>query len=210
MIGEWSLAIGNPFGLFSLNDNPTVTVGVVSALGMNLSAIDDRYYMNMIQTDASINQGNSGGPLVNSVGEMIGINTIIYTTGTSSGSLGVGFAIPVNKVKRIIEELKANGKIDRNYWTGLTVRDIDQGIADYFDLSRARGVIINELVQDSPADEAGLEVYDIITEINGYKINNTDVLLGILQDYKTGDDITFTVLRDGQEQARKMKLMKKT
>jgi serine protease Do len=210
IIGEWSIAIGNPFGLFSLSDHPTVTVGVVSALGMNLSAIDDRYYMNMIQTDASINQGNSGGPLVNSMGEMIGMNTIIFTTNTSTGSLGVGFAIPVNKVRRIIEELKENGRIDRNYWTGLTVRDIDQGIADYFDLSRARGVIINELAKNSPAEEAGLQVYDIITEINGYKIDNTDVLLGILQDYKTGDKITFTIFRDGEKQYKVMQLMRKT
>lgn len=210
MIGEWSIAIGNPFGLFSLTDHPTVTVGVVSALGMNLSSINDRYYMNMIQTDASINQGNSGGPLVNSIGEMIGMNTIIYTAQGSSGNVGVGFSIPINKVKRIVEELKGNGKIDRNYWTGLTVRDIDQGLADYFDLSRVRGVIVNELVNDSPADDAGLQIYDIITEINGYKINNSDILLGILQDYKTGDNITFTVLRDGEEYKKTMNLKKKS
>ena len=209
IIGEWSIAIGNPFGLFSLTDHPTVTVGVISALGMNLSAKDNRYYMNMIQTDASINQGNSGGPLVNSIGEMIGMNTIIYTAG-SSGNVGVGFAIPVNKVKRIVEELKENGRVDRNYWTGLTIRDVDQGLADYFDLSRARGVIINELVNDSPAELAGLQIYDIITEINGYKINNSDVLLGILQDYKTGDDIIFTVIRDGQSYNKTMKLKQKS
>ncbi len=209
MIGEWSIAIGNPFGLFSLTDNPTVTVGVVSAVGMNLSSKDDRYYMNMIQTDASINQGNSGGPLVNSIGEMIGMNTIIYTAQGSTGNVGVGFAIPVNKVNRIVNELQKNGKVDRNYWTGLTVRDVDQGLADYFDLSRARGVIINDLVKNSPADEAGLEVYDIITEINGYKINNSDVLLGILQDYKTGDEITFTILREGKIYDISMKLEQK-
>ena len=84
------------------------------------------------------------------------------------------------------------------------------GLADYFDLSRARGVIINELVNDSPADDAGLQVYDIITELNGYKINNSDVLLGILQDYKTGDNITFTVLRDGETYNKKMKLKQKS
>jgi len=209
MIGEWSIAIGNPFGLFSLTDHPTVTVGVISALGMNLSSKEDRYYMNMIQTDASINQGNSGGPLVNSIGEMIGMNTIIYTAQGSTGNVGVGFAIPINKVKKIVEELKVNGKVDRNYWTGLTVRDIDQGLADYFDLSRARGVIINELVDKSPADDAGLKIYDIITEINGYKIDNSNVLLGILQDYKTEDDITLTVLREGQSYNKTMKLKKK-
>ncbi len=94
IIGEWVIALGNPFGLFELNDKPTVTVGVVSATGMNLGASQDRYYVNMIQTDAAINSGNSGGPLVNSLGELIGINTLIYTAGTSAGNVGVGFAIP--------------------------------------------------------------------------------------------------------------------
>ena len=102
IIGEWAIALGNPFGLFEVNDKPTVTVGVISATGMNLEPINDRYYLNMIQTDAAINGGNSGGPLVNSLGEVIGMNTLIFTAG-SQGSIGLGFAIPINKVKSIIE-----------------------------------------------------------------------------------------------------------
>ena len=109
IIGEWVIAMGNPFGLFEISDKPTVTVGVVSATGMNLNSQDGRYYRGMIQTDASINSGNSGGPLLNSIGEVIGINAVIYTP--NQGSIGLGFAIPINRVKGILAELKKNGKI---------------------------------------------------------------------------------------------------
>ena len=111
IIGEWVIALGNPFGLFELNDKPTVTVGVISATGMNLEPINNRYYLNMLQTDAAINGGNSGGPLVNSLGEVIGMNTLIFTGGSGAqGNIGLGFAIPINKVKRIIDELKEQRK----------------------------------------------------------------------------------------------------
>jgi serine protease Do len=106
IIGEWVIALGNPFGLFELNDRPT---------GMNLEPINDRYYLNMIQTDAAINGGNSGGALVNSVGEVIGMNTLIFTANGVQGNIGLGFAIPINKVKRIVTELKSKGKIDRDF-----------------------------------------------------------------------------------------------
>lgn len=208
MIGEWAVAIGNPFGLFSMTDNPTVTVGVVSALGMNLSPLEGRYYMNMIQTDASINQGNSGGPLVNSIGQMIGMNTIIYTAQGSAGNVGVGFAIPVNKVKKIVEELKTTGTFDRNYWTGLRIQDIDQNIAQYFDLNRARGVLVREVEDGSPGAEADIEEYDIIIEINGLRVDNTEVLLGLLKEYKANEFVKFTILRDGEKLTKRMKLEK--
>ena len=117
MPGEWVIALGNPFGLFNVNDKPTVTVGVISATGMNLGMANDRYYVNMIQTDAAINSGNSGGPLVNAIGELIGMNTLIYTAQGSSGNVGVGFAIPVNKIKKVVDELKKKGKVDRDFWT---------------------------------------------------------------------------------------------
>ena len=116
---------------FELNDKPTVTVGVISATGMNLDAINDRYYLNMIQTDAAINGGNSGGPLVNSIGEVIGMNTLIFTAGGNNGSIGLGFAIPINKVKKIIEELKKYGSIDRNFEIGMRIQSIDEGVAAY-------------------------------------------------------------------------------
>jgi len=105
MIGEWVIALGNPFGLFEINDKPTVTVGVISATGMNLEPLNNRYYLNMLQTDAAINGGNSGGPLVNSIGEVIGMNTLIYTAGGSEGNIGLSFAIPINKIKRIVTGL---------------------------------------------------------------------------------------------------------
>ncbi|MCK5457097.1 MAG: trypsin-like peptidase domain-containing protein, partial [Melioribacteraceae bacterium] len=104
LIGEWVIALGNPFGLFDISDKPTVTVGVVSATNMNLTPVENRYYLDMIQTDASINRGNSGGPLVNSIGELIGMNTVIFTAVGSSGNVGVGFAIPANKLQKIIKE----------------------------------------------------------------------------------------------------------
>ena len=123
MIGEWVIAFGNPFGLFTLNDKPTVTVGVISSTGMNLEPLDNRYYLDMIQTDAAINGGNSGGPLANSVGEVIGMNTLIYTNG-GTGNIGLGFAIPSNKIKKIVGQLKQNGKVDRNFDIGLNIQDI--------------------------------------------------------------------------------------
>src|SRR5690606_39227400 len=123
IIGEWVIALGNPFGLFELNDKPTVTVGVISATGMNLEPLNNRYYLNMIQTDAAINGGNSGGPLVNSLGEAIGMNTLIFTGGTgSTGNIGLGFAIPINKIKRIVTELKENGSINRDFDIGLRIQ----------------------------------------------------------------------------------------
>lgn len=206
VIGEWAIAVGNPFGLFSISEKPTVTVGVISATGMNLSPVDNRYYLNMIQTDASINQGNSGGPLVNSVGEVIGMNTIIYTANGSGGSIGIGFAIPINKIKKIVEELKRFGKIDRNFWTGLRIQNVDKGIAEYFGLKRSYGVLVKEIIRNSPAQKAGFQVYDVITEVNNVKVDNSNTLIGLLQDYKTGDVVDITIIRDGKKLIKKMKL----
>lgn len=210
IIGEWVITLGNPFGLFELNDKPTVTVGVISATGMNLGASQDRYYVNMIQTDAAINSGNSGGPLVNSLGELIGINTLIYTAGTSAGNVGVGFAIPINKVQKIISELKRSGNVDRDFWTGLSIQTITKDIAEYYDLSSNRGVIITEIEKGSPADKAGLEVADIITDLDDYRINNRDTLIGILQEFMSGEKIELTILRNDKILRKQMTLEKRT
>ncbi len=143
IIGEWVIAFGNPFGLFEVNQKPTVTVGVVSSTGMKLSSGENRYYRNMIQTDAAINSGNSGGPLVNSVGEVIGMNTLIYTGNQfNSGNIGLGFAIPINKVKKIADDIRKHGTIDRNYWIGLRIQNIDNNIAQYYKLKNTAGVIV--------------------------------------------------------------------
>lgn len=210
LIGEWVIAFGNPFGLFDINEQPTVTVGVISAKGMNLGVSNNRYYVNMLQTDAAINSGNSGGPLVNAFGELIGMNTLIYTTQGSSGNIGVGFAIPVNKLNRIINELKRNGKVDRDFWTGLSIQTIDQNIAKAYNLKSSRGVIITKVDNNSPAQKAGLEVYDIIVGINKYRINDENTLIGLLQqEFRAGDIIDFKIIRDNKQLTKTMKLEKR-
>lgn len=206
IIGEWVIALGNPFGLFELNDKPTVTVGVISATGMNLEPINDRYYLNMIQTDAAINAGNSGGALVNSIGQVIGMNTLIYTAGGVQGNIGLGFAIPVNKIKRIVTELKQSGKIDRDFQIGMSIQSIDSGIANYYNLKSSKGVIVTKIVPNTPADLAGLKPGDIITEIEGYKINDEKTIFGVFQEFRTGQEITVKIVRDNSELFRKMKL----
>lgn len=207
LIGEWVIALGNPFGLFELNDKPTVTVGVISAVGMNLGVISERYYLNMIQTDASINTGNSGGPLVNSLGEMIGMNTLIWTEG--AGSVGVGFAIPINTIKKIVSELKDNGVIKRDFWTGISIHSIDAGIAKYYDLGSAFGVIITKVERNSPAEKAGLETGDIILEVDDIKINNEDTIVYIFHQARTNDILKLKILRDKKTLIKNLKLESK-
>ena len=206
IIGEWVIALGNPFGLFELNDKPTVTVGVISATGMNLEPINDRYHLNMIQTDAAINGGNSGGALVNSIGQVIGMNTLIYTAGGVQGNIGLGFAIPIDKVKRIVTELKTNGKIDRDFQIGMSIQSIDAGIMRYYDLKSNKGVIITKVLPNTPAENAGLKSGDIITEIDGYKISNEQTIFGVFQEFRAGQEIEVKIIRENSELTKKMKL----
>ncbi|HLF14937.1 MAG TPA: trypsin-like peptidase domain-containing protein [Bacteroidota bacterium] len=194
LIGEWVIALGNPFGLFEISDKPTVTVGVVSATGMNLQAGGDRYYRNMIQTDASINSGNSGGPLVNTLGEVIGVNAVIFTP--NQGSIGLGFAIPINKVKKVVEELRVKGKIERNFWTGLKVQTVDARVARYFDLAKAEGVIISEVQAGSPGAAAKLKPGDIILETNDEPVKDEETLIAILSEKRAGDVLKLKILRE--------------
>jgi serine protease Do len=196
IIGEWVIALGNPFGLFEINDKPTVTVGVISAEGMNLEPLDNRYYLNMIQTDAAINAGNSGGPLVNSLGEVIGMNTLIYTANGSQGNIGLSFAIPINKVKRIITELKEHGKINRNFDVGLGVQTVDESLAKAYGLPSTRGVIVTQVVSGSPADKCGIKVRDIIIQVDNYHINNQETLISVFQEFRAGQKVTIKLLRD--------------
>jgi serine protease Do len=196
IIGEWVITFGNPFGLFENIDKPIVTVGVVSAKGMNLNVDENRSYRGLIQTDAVINAGNSGGPLVNSAGEVIGINTLIYTAGVSQAYIGYGFAIPINRVKSIVDELQKKGKVERNFWTGMEVNIVDQRIAKYFGLKNAEGVIISDIKKNSPAEKASLKVGDIILEINGEKIQTEETIISIINDAKAGDVLALKVYRD--------------
>ena len=208
IIGEWVIALGNPFGLFELNDKPTVTVGVISATGMNLEPINNRYYTNMLQTDAAINGGNSGGPLLNSIGEVIGMNTLIYTAGGVQGNIGLGFAIPINKVKNIIKELKAHGKIDRDFNIGMRVQALDDDLARYYKLSTSKGVMINQIIDNTPADKAGLKSGDIILKIDDFTITNEQNLISVFQEFRTGQTIKIKVLRDSKDLTLKMTLEK--
>ncbi len=210
MIGEWVIALGNPFGLFDNIDKPIVTVGVISSKGMNLSVDNNRSYRGLIQTDAVINSGNSGGPLVNSLGEVIGINTLIYTGGVSQAYIGYGFALPVNKVKSIIEELQRKGRVERNFWTGMEIRPVDVQIARYFGLKQAQGVIVSEIKKNSPADRAGVQVADIIVEINGERIVNEDRLVSIMQDSRAGDVWRMKIYRDKKIVDVELKLEKQS
>ncbi|HTY11002.1 MAG TPA: trypsin-like peptidase domain-containing protein [Bacteroidota bacterium] len=210
MIGEWAVAFGNPFGLFENIDKPIVTVGVVSAKGMNLNVEDNRSYRGLIQTDAVINAGNSGGPLVNSAGEVIGINTLIYTAGVSQAYIGYGFAIPINRVKSIVDELQKKGKVERNFWTGMEVNIVDQRIAKYFGLKTAEGVIISDIKKNSPAEKAELKVGDIILEINGEKIQNEETIISIINDAKAGDVLSLKIYRDKKTFDANLTLEKRT
>jgi serine protease Do len=207
IIGEWAIALGNPFGLFSNNDQPTATVGVVSAVNRDFSRTSEgRIYTNMIQTDASINRGNSGGALVNSVGEVIGMSTLIFTEG--GGSLGIGFAIPINRIKTIVDELLATGAVNRNYWTGLSIQNLDRLIALSMNLKSTDGVIVTDIEPASPGEKAGFQVADVILSINNQSVQNYNSVRSFLEneDLKVGDQLTFTVYRDGTEMNLQLRL----
>ena len=197
MTGEWVIAMGNPFGLFEAAE-PSVTVGVVSARDRDFEARENRLYRDMIQTDAAINQGNSGGPLLNALGEVIGVNTFIVSGRQNSGSIGLGFAVPSNKVQEIVEELREHGEVDRSFYTGLSVRQLTPRIARSLELSSLRGVLVARIENGSPADDAGFQPYDVITRINGEEVDTPQQASLMLTQYRPGDEIPITVLRKGE------------
>lgn len=195
--GEWAIALGNPFGLFEAAE-PTVTVGVISGVGRDFQPQENRIYRDMIQTDAAINQGNSGGPLINALGEVIGVNTFIYTARGSSGSIGLGFAVPAHKARDIVNELRTNGEVDRSYYTGLRGLDVNERIARALGLAQARGFIVRDVDPNSPAERAGFQPYDVILSFEGEEIDNQIDLAGRLYDFRPGDTVSLEVLRDAQ------------
>lgn len=205
IIGEWAIAMGNPFGLFDKNAKPTVTVGVVSNTGVSFvhnENNDRRVYKNMIQSDAAISSGNSGGPLLNSNGEVIGMNTMIFSTShdkNGSGSIGIGFSIPIRRVMDIVEKLKSGYKIERNFYTGIEPIQITERIANYFKLEEGfEGLIINRITKNSPADMANFEPGDIILEINGNEIKDIEDYSINIFDSETGDRLKFLILHDNK------------
>ena len=192
-IGEWAIAIGNPFGDVGLDR--TVTLGVISAIGrsnLNFGA-NSPIYQDYIQTDAAINPGNSGGPLLNINGEVIGINSAI--TSTSGGNIGIGFAIPINLAKRVVEDLVATGKVTRAY-IGILPQEITADLMEAFDLSEVSGVLVAKVEKDSPADKAGIQVGDVIIEFNGEKVPNVSKFRIAVATSKPGVQVPVKVIRN--------------
>lgn len=187
-IGDWVIAIGNPFGL-----NETVTVGVISAVGR--SNVHIAAYEDFIQTDAAINPGNSGGPLVDLDGQVIGINTAIFSQ--SGGYMGIGFAIPINMARNIEQQLMENGKVTRGY-LGIYGQDVTPDMAELLQLKSSQGIIITSVEKGSPADKAGLESHDVLLEMNGKKIDTYDSFRNNVAILKPGSNMRLTVLRDGK------------
>lgn len=202
LMGEWVIALGNPFGLFSESRMPIATAGIVSSLHMDFGFQQSgRVYQDMIQTDASINSGNSGGPLVNSDGQVIGINTFIFSGGNNSGSIGIGFALPINRAMAIIDELRDTGFVDRNYSTGISYLINSKRTAQLLNLGSTVGVLVNGVKDGSPAARAGIEVGDLIVGIDGKGIQTDDDIFSyfIGQNLKSGDQLTFNILRQGSQ-----------
>ena len=212
LIGEWVIALGNPFELFSISNKPSASVGIISATNMDFGMQKSgKVLQDMIQTDAAINPGNSGGPLVNAMGQVIGINTFIFTDYEHfRGSVGIGFAIPINSARRIAEELRMTGEIDRGYSTGLIVQSVTRSISRYLDIPFVKGVIIVEVNQGSPADITGLEPGDVILTVNGEDVNKpSDIRTVILEnDLRSGDKVTLQIFRNGNYKKVKIKLGK--
>jgi len=188
-VGEWVIAIGNPFEL-----NQTVTVGVVSAKGRNRMGIED--YENFIQTDAAINPGNSGGPLLNIHGEAIGMNTAIFSR--SGGYMGIGFAIPINMVKSIERQLRDKGKVTRG-WLGVMIQDIDKDLAKSFDLNSTHGVLISGVSEKSPAAKADLRQGDVVIALDGKHIDNVAELRNAIAMTVPDTRVDLTLIRDGKK-----------
>ncbi len=192
-VGDWVIAIGNPFGL-----ERTVTVGVVSAKGRSgLALPEGPSYQDFIQTDAAINFGNSGGPLVNIRGEVIGINAAITTP--SGGFVGIGFAIPINLAKHVVEQLIEKGRVVRGY-LGIRPQDVDADLAEAYGLEKPEGVLVAEVLPGTPAEEAGLEEGDLILEFNGQPVPNVQKFRIMVADLAPGTKVTMKVRKpDGTE-----------
>lgn len=195
MIGEWAIALGNPFLNFINDAHPTVTVGVISALDRNFAPSEGVYYQGMIQTDAAINPGNSGGPLVNASGEVIGINTFIYTgSSANKGSIGIGFAIPINRARRVAQELITYSK-RRQLWTGISVQDLNRSLALALGYDGTEGVVIVSVQPGSPGDKAGLKTGDIIKQMGNRMIQSHMDIDGFFLDYFVGDKVRMSIVR---------------
>ena len=212
IIGEWVIALGNPFKLFTVSNQPSASIGIISAINMDFGMQQSgKVFQNMIQTDAAINPGNSGGPLVNSLGKVIGINTFIYRESEiNRGSIGIGFAIPINYAKRISKELKMTGEVDRDFYTGLIVQPLDRKVARYLDVPFVKGVVILDVSNSSPADRSGLKPGDIILSFNGIEVNKPSEIDRVISenDIRAKDIVKLKIFRNGNYKMIKMKTAK--
>jgi len=194
-VGEWVIAIGNPFGFEN-----TVTAGIVSAKGRN---IGNSPYENFIQTDASINMGNSGGPLFNMEGKLVGINSAIYSR--DGGNIGLGFAIPANMVHNVVEQLKKHGKVIRG-WLGVMVQHVNADLAKEFGLDRPKGALVGEVIKGSPAEKAGIKQGDIIVRFMDHEIKQMSELPAIVAQTPVGTRARVVVIRKGKEKTLTVKI----
>lgn len=210
--GQWAIALGNPFGLMgtgpsvqAMGTEPTLTVGVVSALNRQLPSASryDRDYSSLIQTDAAINPGNSGGPLLNLQGEVIGINVAILTS--SRGYEGIGFAIPINKAKEILNALIEGREIIYG-WLGIQIQDLAQDVAEYYNLPEREGVLVYQVLPESPAQQAGLQDGDIIRALGGKPVTHSRELIERVSRAEAGKIIEMEILRDGKPLTLKVKI----
>jgi serine protease Do len=188
-VGEIVIAIGNPFGL-----NLTTTMGIVSAKGRSNVGIAD--YEDFIQTDAAINPGNSGGALVNIRGELVGINTAIFST--SGGYMGIGFAIPANMAKSVMQSIIKHGKVIRG-WLGVTIQSLTPEVARHFDIKESTGALVTDVVKDSPAEKANLKRGDLIIELDGKAVKDSTALRNMVATITPGTEIKLKVVREGKE-----------
>ncbi len=187
-IGDWVLAIGNPFGL-----GGTATAGIVSARGRDIASGP---YDDYLQIDAPINSGNSGGPVFNAAGEVIGINTAIFSP--NGGNIGIGFAIPSNQAELVLAQLRSDGTVTRG-WLGVQIQDVDESIAEVFGLDAADGALVAEVVAGSPAADAGLEVGDVVVAVDEREIGSSRDLARAVGLHDAGEDVELSLIRDGRE-----------
>jgi serine protease Do len=199
-VAEWVMAIGNPFGLWADGQvgGPSVTVGVVSFKGRSIPlGVVEGTRVDMIQTDASINPGNSGGPLINTKGEVIGINTMIITNGPQQSS-GVGFAVPINVAKEILPQLRTKGRVIRG-WLGVSIQPVTEALARTYKLKEAKGAIIADVTEGSPADKAGLKPDDVVIAVDGRAVQDHSDLTSYIASRAPDTTVHLKVLRNGVE-----------
>lgn len=189
-VGEWVLAIGSPFGL-----DYSVTAGIVSAKGRSLPTESRENYVPFIQTDVAINPGNSGGPLFNLDGDVVGVNSQIFTR--SGGSIGLSFAIPVSVVINVVEQLKESGKVTRG-WLGVTIQDVNKVLAESFGMDRPQGALISQLQENGPADRGGLRPGDVIVRFGGAEIASSADLPHVVGLVRPGTEVEVEIIRDRQ------------